>query len=186
MPALDFAMLDRVAIASPTGTTFDYTPQERAQNAQQQVRDASGRFAKSGSRVSVGADARLGTVGKINPDTKQVEITYDEGGPSTWVNATDVRVLAGPPNEGGSKGMTPIADILNIEAKPRATANTPKALLSSMLPPMDAEAIKAVVENYSSFIEKERAGHDARTKAQDALDAASKKQYEDRGCQGRG
>ena len=47
-----------------------------------------------------------------------------------------------------------------------------------MLPPMDAAAIKAVVENYPNFIEKERAGHAARQAAQNALDAASKRRAE--------
>ena len=178
LPSLDFSMLDRIAITTPTWATFDYTPEERAENAQQQVRDADGRFAKAGSKVAVGSNGRRGVLGRINPETKQVEITYDEGGAPEWVDASDVHQIAGGDDERPGGGLVPLEDIMKIEGKPRATANTPKALLPAMLPPMDAEALNAVVDNYSSFIEKERAGHDARAKAQDALDEASRKKYE--------
>jgi hypothetical protein len=177
IPGLDNEMLNRVAVVTASGVTFDYrpqvfaeddgyTPEERAANAKKQVRDAGGRFARSGSKIAVGPQARTGTVAKIDPATQKVQVTYDDDGSSEWVPAKSTRVQPG------------VVDLDKIQAIPRATAHTPKALLKSLLPPMDAEAIKAVIANYPNFIEKERAGKKARDQAQKALDKESKARWE--------
>jgi hypothetical protein len=183
IPSLDDEMLGRVAIVTASGVTFDYTPagvfaeddgytpEERAANAKKQVRDAGGRFAKSGSKIAVGPNARTGTVTKIDPDTQQVEVQYDDDQSTEWVPAKSTRVTDAP-------SEPQLIDLNKIEGKPRATGRTPKATLPMMLPPMDAEAIQAVIDNYPNFIEKERAGAAARAKAQQASDDASRRQAE--------
>lgn len=174
LPAIESdPMYERTAIVTAAANLFDeYTPEERSENAEKQVRDANGRFAKSGSRVAVGPENRLGTINKINPDTQQVEVTYDDG-ETAWVNAKDAKVVAGPSDE-----SPPRLDTSKIEGKPRSTANTPKSLLKAQLPQMDREALNAVIENYPNFIEKERAGRAARQHAQDELDDESRRKYE--------
>jgi hypothetical protein len=170
-PLLDDGMADRVVVIHASGAVFgDYTPEERAANAKQQVRDAGGRFAKSGAKIAVGPEARTGTVTKIHPDTQEIEVKFDDDGSTANVPAKSTRITAAPP-----AGENPVIDVSKIEGKPRATGRTPKATLPMMLPPMDAEAINAVVENYPNFIAKERAGAAARKKAQDANDDASRK-----------
>jgi len=182
IPGLDDEMLNRVALVTASGVTHSYTfaeddgytPEERAANAKKQVRDAGGRFAKSGSKIAVGPEARQGTVTKINPDTQEIEVKFDDDGSTEWVPAKSTRVQP----ELTDPNQPPILDVSKIEGKPRATSTTPKALLKSMLPPMDADALRAVVENYPNFIEKERAGRAARQQAQEALDDASRQKYE--------
>ena len=59
--------------ATPSPTTA--TPRRSARpTPSKQVRDAGGRFAKSGSKIAVGPQARPGTVTKIDPATQQVEV----------------------------------------------------------------------------------------------------------------
>jgi hypothetical protein len=181
IPGLDGEMLERVAVVTASGATFDYTfaeddgytPEERAANAKRQVRDAGGRFAKSGSKIAVGPSARTGTVSKINPDTQEIEVKFDDDGSSEWVPAKSTRVTAPPAADPGK-----VIDVSRIPAKPRATAHTPKALLKTLLQPMDKDALQAVIDNYPNFIEKERAGASARKKAQEAQDEQSRKRYE--------
>jgi len=189
IPGLDHDMLDRVTVVTASGVTHDYTfqdegytPEERAANAKKQVRDAGGRFARSGSKIAVGPQAKTGTVTKIDPDTQQVQVQYDDGSGTEWVPAKSTRVApetaapAEPQGQPSNRG-TPIP--IGAEGgQPRATGRTPKAALAAMLPPMDAEALQAVVENYPNFIASERAGAAARAAAQQALDDQSKARYE--------
>jgi hypothetical protein len=178
LPHLDDEMLERTAIVMASAALFvddGYTPEERAQNAQKQVRDANGRFAKSGSRVATGNDNRLGTIGKIDPATQSVEVTYDDG-QSAWVPAKDVKILAGPKQGEPGTADRPQLDLTKIEGKPRSTSTTPKALLKTQLPVMDPAAVNAVTANYSNFIERERAGRAGRAAAQGEQNRASAEQ----------
>jgi len=122
LPALeDDPMLDQVVVVTATGVFQNeefaparraqqqprqqpqqpqggvgYTPQERSENAKKQVRDATGRFAKKGSRVSV--DNRSGVITGVNKERQQVAVRYDNG-EHQWVNARDVRIDPNAPRE---------------------------------------------------------------------------------------
>jgi hypothetical protein len=80
---LDMEMLDRVMVAAgaPEATDGEYTEEERAQKAAKQPRDASGQFAKAGSRVVVGGDMRngLGVITKVDNNNGKVDVKLDNG-----------------------------------------------------------------------------------------------------------
>jgi hypothetical protein len=162
----DLDQLDRYVVVTASGSVFaeEYTPEERAANARKQVRDRAGRFAKSGSRVMGPKGA--GTVARIDPDTQSVELKYD-GGEAEWVSAKEVAVV--PPQQPAEEhpyGQDPNADIelrraiSNIPGKPRATANTPKARLSQLLQPMNAETLQKVISDYEAQVAEDRAKAD--------------------------
>ena len=71
----EFSDSSLTAATAPTAGTpvtnqdGNYTPEERSQKARSQVRDAIGKFAKSGGRVVIGKKPEYsGTIESINPD----------------------------------------------------------------------------------------------------------------------
>lgn len=156
--------------AAPTAEPVDsdgYTAEERSKNAQKQVRDKFGRFAVAQARVALPNRAGKGTIRKIDPERKTVEVVGDDGKiydvPADQVQVLDEAVPAAPDK----------IDVSQIEAQPRATERTPKGFLPYTLPPMNAEAIKSVVNGYQKFIEAERAAEDQKRKAKEKLGRAA-------------
>lgn len=160
LPGVDFELINRAIIDDMPETDFavgdptpgDYTPEERSQSASRQVRDKYGKFAKTGSRVTVvgrGANGG-GFVSKVLPDTQEVEVALDSGENVTMPAGM---VITGPdaPQEPQIK-----LDLSGILAQPRAVSTTPQALLPYRLPVMDSEAIKNVIADYQGFIDEER------------------------------
>jgi hypothetical protein len=80
---LDMEMLDRVIVSAgtPEASDGEYTEEERAEKAAKQPRDASGQFAKAGSRVVVGGDMKngLGVITKVDNNSGKVDVKLDNG-----------------------------------------------------------------------------------------------------------
>ena len=140
-----------VAAAKKDDDDGEYTPEERSKNASKQFRDAMGRFARQGDTVDVGG--RTAKVKSYNKKDNSVDVTYDDGGEQN-VRTDQVVRLGRDEDSGGSSGKK--FDPSGIKAEPRAVKTTPKAMLPKLLPPMDAEAIKAVLVDYQAFIDRER------------------------------
>lgn len=149
MPELDNELLDAVMAAA--GADDEYTPDERSENARRQVRDKNGRFAKTGTRVQSDA-GEVGVVKKLYPESQEVDIVLDNG--------QTVRVPASQISAIGAGTPTPPLPRLNLEgiiAQPRAASqDAVRARLPGLLPMLDAEALKRIVDDYQSFIEDER------------------------------
>jgi hypothetical protein len=130
----------------------NYTPEERSRNASQQLRDAKGRFTKTGAIVHVQGNNRSATVIGVNVDKQTVKIRYPDGTVQEVPvkNVVNIGDSANQPSSG--RKFNP----KDIQAEPRAIGSTPKAILDKLLPPMDAAALKKVVEDYQAFIEEER------------------------------
>ena len=141
-----------------------YTAEERSKNASKQVRDKFGRFATAQARVALPNNNGKGTIRKIDPERQTVEVAGDDGKVYD-IPADQVQVLD-----------EPVPQKINfdaIEAQPRATERTPKAFLPYTLPPMNAEALKSVVNGYQKFIDAERAAEDQKRKAKEKLGRAA-------------
>ena len=79
---VDWTLSDRAvrADAGPTSPpAADYTPEERAANADTQVRDGNGRFAKVGDAGAIKSSGIGGTVTNIDYGTKMITVEGDDG-----------------------------------------------------------------------------------------------------------
>ena len=91
---LSAAGFKSILIHTAVTASSDYTPDERSENASQQVRDRKGRFARAQSKVRIGN--KIGTISKIHPATREVTVRTDSG--TARVSATHVEVIqAAPP-----------------------------------------------------------------------------------------
>lgn len=167
----------RVKLAPATTGDQGYTPQERSANAKQQVRDGFGRFARGGSRVAYAGGN--GTIKKVNPATKQVQIESDpdaKGKTTTsWVDAKSTRVMPPnhgdetPPQRGENRRAEPPGgsrvdgqpdaggDLLLPADGPRATRYTAKARLKTMQAPLTRAALTKMLKNAPAYFRAERA-----------------------------
>lgn len=95
---VDWTLADRAvrADAGPTSPpAADYTPEERAANADSQVRDGNGRFAKVGDAGAIKSSGIGGTVTAIDYATKSVTV-QGEDGQTYQIPADDFEVGAAP------------------------------------------------------------------------------------------
>jgi len=163
---IDWELVDRAIVAAPApqggvdSTDGVYTPEERSQKARKQVRDKTGKFASSGSRVVVGGDAvnGRGYITGINSDTQSVTVKLDSGESITVpANQTEkegsssARVVT---NEGGEPA-TPL-DTSGIFAQPRAPIDRPNAYIPGGLPALTPDDLRAVVSNFPVWVKDQR------------------------------
>ena len=194
VPCLDDGMNDRVVDRHRLRRDLRLAFAERRlhpRGARGQRQEAGPRRRAAGSpRRAAGSrsarTARPGVVTEDQPGRPRRSRSPTTTARRSGSDAKSTRVLARAGTRQPDAGERQPLDTSKIEGKPRATASTPKALLPSMLPPMDRDALNAVVENYPNFIEKERAGAAARQAAQDAQDDASRAAVRGRGAEGRG
>lgn len=155
----DWDLVDHVITAAGDAKSDGvYTPDERAENAGNQPRDAMGQFAKKGQRVAVGGDLTRGsgTINDIDGATGIVTVDLDDGRSvkvgskylvpadkaSSRPNATRVEDNENAP-----------MDFSGIIGEPRTPHNNKKAQLPGTLPKLDVDAF---INNYASWVEKER------------------------------
>ena len=132
-----------------------YTSAERSENVENQARDASGKFAEAGGRVSVAGGAK-GTIQKINPDGT-ADIQFDNGN----TGRVDVKKTRGidPESEktnnmGVVKGKP--LDVSGILGEPRTPVNMPYAQLPGTLPAITAKDLHNVLSNWSGWVKEQR------------------------------
>ena len=155
----DWEFIDRTLLAAVPEEGGDddgvYTPEERSENASQQVRDKAGQFAKTGSRVVVGGDPARGSgvITKLNPESGSVTVKLDNG------NEIDV---PGSSVEDADKYDNQInmdikqIDTSGILGEPRTPINRSVAQLPGTLPAMRDKDVKDMLANWPAFVKSQR------------------------------
>ena len=166
-PSLTWETYDRAMVAA--GDDGEYTEEERSKNASAQLRDASGKFAKVGDSglMKSGLRAQIKT---LNPYGNQIVVKAEDGNtymippdeftidglePTDNTGPYDQKIKNAPDATNPAQTVKPL-DLAGILGQPRASTNTPKAWLKNLLQPMGPKQLKDVVNDYASFIKKER------------------------------
>jgi hypothetical protein len=128
------------------GLTADgfYDSSERSANASQQVRDASGRFARVNSRVTAGG--RTGRVTGVHPQDQSVTIQYDGGG-TQRVSAKQVQP---------AKESFRHAPLQGVPGLAPGEVSAPKAQVPPGSAVLTPEQTNEVVSGYEDFVKKSR------------------------------
>lgn len=172
----DFGMIDQVITAageSVTDQDGNYTPEERSEKASNQLRDATGKFAKAGSRVVVGNDyARgKGQITSLDAKTGRAEILLDNGSsievPVSSTKAIDPEEERRASVSGVPESGLPL-NLSGIIGEPRTPIDRPKAQIPGTLPAMDAKGLKDFMSNWPSYVANSRTKY----KPVDAADKA--------------
>jgi len=152
----------------PADGTPGYTEEDRSKNASKQVRDATGRFAAQGNKVSV-VGRPNGVITAVNSSNKSVTVKHDDGTSST-VPATDTRKLGEPKVQvAGRSDFQPDPDEIapmdtsGILGEPRTPINQPKAQLPGTLPPLTRNDLAKIVADYPSWVASQRGTYKPKT-----------------------
>jgi hypothetical protein len=162
---LDLEFLDRTILAvgapvseAPKGDGV-YTPEERSQKAQKQVRDKTGKFAKQGGRVVVAGDTtKRGNIVAINPQKSSVTIKLDSTGKTVEIPAN----LTQPEDEvapGVQSAQLPEIlglDTTGILGQPRTPIDRPYAQIPGTLPRMNQEDIAKMQGDWPAWVKQQR------------------------------
>ena len=165
-PGIDLEFLDTIvadgspaaAPQAPAAGDGQYTPQERSQNVSKQVRDATGKFAKMGSRVVVAGDFQkgAGSVIGMNPKTQNVRIKLDNG------IIVDVQGNQIQPEEQVNKqGITqpndpaPL-DVSGILGEPRVPIDQAGAKIPGTLPALTQQEVAKMMYDFPAAVDAQR------------------------------
>jgi DNA-binding ferritin-like protein len=159
---IDWELIDQVltAAADPAAPATDgvYTPDERSENASQQVRNASGQFAKAGSRVVVGGDTTngRGEIVGMNGDTQMITVALDNGRTVDVAgNLVDDEPAATATPATDATEATPI-DVSGILGEPRTPINRATAQLPGTLPAMTSKDLGDMLANWPAWVKSQR------------------------------
>lgn len=156
---IDWKFIDTLTAAGEPVTNQDgvYTPEERSQKAATQVRDATGRFAKTGSRVSVDKDGnKSGVITGINPSQGTVQVQLDNGaevevpGKSVGPEMAPAAAPAAAPTS-----STPPLDTSGILGEPRDTGG-PAARLPGTLPQLTQQDLQQILRDWPAWVQSQR------------------------------
>lgn len=172
LPGEDFGMIDMVMTAAGTADVDqdgNYTPEERAALAENQPRDANGRFATAGTRVVVAGDAERGkgVITDVDSKSGNVSVRLDSG-KTIQVDAkyTEAeKTFKGP--RPVPQGLAPL-DLSGIIGEPRTPINMPKAHLKGTLPPLSNKDIQNMLNDFPKYVADMRKSY----KPDDAADKA--------------
>lgn len=156
---IDWSFIDQTILAAGEPVTDqdgNYTPEERSAKAKQQVRDKTGRFATSGSRVVIGGDLQngAGQITKVNPAQQTVTVKLDNG------QVIDVKgnqvepessAEPAPPTEVSSR-----IDTSGILAEPRTPANRGIAQIPGTLPAMTSKDLHDLLADWPAWVKSQR------------------------------
>lgn len=162
---IDWNFIDETLLAAgetttdPAATDGTYTPEERAANASEQLRDASGKFAATGSRVMVGGRTDLlGKINNVNPTDGTVGVLMDDGRQITVsaqsVATVDPNTQAIATNE---LADLPPLDTSGILAEPRTPSNRIGAQLPGTLPAMTRADMSQLLADWPAYVSTQRA-----------------------------
>jgi hypothetical protein len=162
---LDLEFLDKtlLAVGAPTDQAPKgdgvYTPEERSEKAQKQVRDKTGKFAKQGGRVVVAGDTtKRGNIVAINPQKSSVTIKLDSTGKTVEIPAN----LTQPEDEvapGVQSAQLPEIlglDTTGILGQPRTPIDRPYAQIPGTLPRMNQEDIAKMQGDWPAWVKQQR------------------------------
>jgi hypothetical protein len=150
---IDWTLADRAVVAAPSPVTdpqIGYTPQERSQNAEKQVRDANGRFAEVGAKGAIKSSGIGGTIQAANTKTGEVTVTGDDGQTYT-IPAKDFEVGAAPHPKVDPSQAKDSVDFEGILA-PAHEPPQPRAQLNRDGKVLGPVQINDTLDQYSGFI----------------------------------
>jgi hypothetical protein len=156
---VDYAMTASAEFADATTPTDGYTPEERAENAARQVRDANGRFAAQGSRVVINGDtssAGIGYIRAINPDTQTVSVLLDNGNTVEVAGNTTEKASNYIPELVYDTADVPPLDTTGILGQPRVPIDRPNAQIPGTLPALTANDLQSVLYNWPAWVKNQR------------------------------
>ena len=141
-----------------TNQDGDYTPEERSQKASSQVRDAVGKFAKSGGRVVIGKNQEYsGTIQSINPATQSVKVKLDNGNfvdvpANTTESADTFKPLPQEKSLTSTKKLT-----TGILGEPRVPIDSSYASLPGKLPQLSTGQVRTILNDLPVWSADKRA-----------------------------
>ena len=141
-----------------TNQDGDYTPEERSQKASSQVRDAVGKFAKSGGRVVIGKNQEYsGTIQSINPATQSVKVKLDNGSfvdvpANTTESADTFKPLPQEKSLTSTKKLT-----TGILGEPRVPIDSANASLPGKLPQLSTGQVRTILNDLPVWSADKRA-----------------------------
>ena len=156
---IDWEFVDRVITAAGE-TDGTYTPEERAENASEQVRDAQGRFATVGSTVVIGRDPvnGRGVITGLNPETRSITVRLGNGNEVT-VDGSLVEKASLYPTQGwpADTDLTaPPIDTSGILGEPRTPINRAVAQIPGTLPAMTSKDLSDMLSNWDAWVKTQR------------------------------
>jgi hypothetical protein len=162
---IDWTISDMAVTAAsdiPTGAADEgdgmYTPDERSANAQKQVRDRGGKFAKAGSRVAIGGDiSRQGNITSIDRATQSVVVKMDSGESVRvpGVQTQAVEDVSPPVSTSAPREGMPL-DTSGILGMPRTPMTMPNARIGGTLPALTSDQLQQVLYNYPAWVKSQR------------------------------
>lgn len=161
MSEIDWQMIDYTMTASAEfadETNPQYTPEERAQNAARQVRDANGRFAAQGSRVVINGDTAngVGYIRAINPDAQTVSVLLDSGSTVEVAATSTERATNYIPEMVYDTADVPPLDTSGILGQPRTPIDRPNAQIPGTLPALTTQDLQGVLYNWPAWVQEQR------------------------------
>lgn len=144
----------------------EYTPEERAENAKKQYRDATGKFAKVGSRIQIGSNPfNTGVLQKIDPGTGLGTVLLDSG------DLVEAPVeITRPENPNAQRESTyPEVPPINVEGilgEPQTRDQKYVAKLFEKLPIIGVKDLGEILSGFSQIIQDFR----AKTRQEKAVD----------------
>jgi hypothetical protein len=161
----DWELVDAVVSATeapPASQDGNYTPEERAQNASKQVRDASGKFAKTGKSAST-VDNRVGLVTNINSANDSVTMKFDDGTSATYPSS-QIRMLQEGEDPIGTLPQQDVIDMVPLDTsgilgEPRTPIDRPQAQIPGTLPALTSDDLSQVLTNWGAWVDSQRASY---------------------------
>ncbi len=157
----DYGMIDRVLMAAgqvdAPGDGVD-TPEEKAERAEKQPRDASGKFARKGTKVVIGNDYERGRgeITGINAKDGTVDVLL-ENGKTVNVPANQTEEAKSRRIQGAPANNAPL-NLSGILGEPRTPSDMPKARIPGTLPPLTkAELQTLLTSGWDSWVASNRA-----------------------------
>ena len=155
---LDYEFIDRAMVAAVDADGV-YTPEERSENVQKQVRDKTGKFSKMGSRVVIGGDVTkgAGNIIALDPAKQSVRVQLDSG------SIVDVPAVSTEPEETArptSSTQAPIEfeglDTSGILGEPRVPIDRPNAKIPGTLPALTPEDLGKMMGDWPAWVKAQR------------------------------
>lgn len=182
MEGIDWDTADIVLLAAGGINPEDgkYTPEERAQKARKQVRDATGKFASQGSRVVVDGDPnKRGSIVGINPDTQSVAVQFDDGSMGeVQASSTQKEETFEPQATQVPTSQAPL-DTSGILGQPRAPINKPNAVIPNGLPALTPDQLGQMLADFPAWVKSQREKQQAYTPPKNAGKEYSEKYAKD-------
>lgn len=155
---VDWGHIDTVLTAAGTNPNDGiYSEEERSANASKQVRDASGKFATTGSRVMInGNPTQTGKITRVNPNDGTVEVALESGGSVKVLGKAVEGIGANTVTIPGRPVELPRVDFSGILAEPRTPNNRQVGQIPGTLPALTDRDLQKIITNFPEWVNKQR------------------------------